>query len=352
MENHLSTTTRPIVLGTKAKTTQLMSSDYVIYIRNFALSKGISAKQLIENTEADLSLLLTPPPKVSEAVLHQILFNFFNALSNPYIGVFEFGKGLVLSLHGNLGLAIQGASNLDEVIHLATQYFKTRANQRSLQRIDGTDYCEIRLSDEHVKYDYTLVSLLLSFGYIGSELLSHHQLDAPYSVHLQSSEPEDFPWHLVDNFTLKFNQPHHQIVIPKQWMTLPITPIDPEIANLAKDQCKKSLDEISPVDLVTEIQQRLQQSHDRNISLQEMATQLHTSPSTLQRRLKSFSTTFKNIKQDVRLAQAKRMLADKDVTIEHIAECLDFSDASNFSTFFKSFSGLSPSEYRKTQRND
>lgn len=328
-----------------------MSSDYVVYVRNFALSKGIPAKRLIENTQVDLAFLLNPPPEIEEAVVHQLLFNFFNAYSNPYVGVFEFGKGLMLSLHGNLGLAIQGAANLEEATHLATQYFRTRAIHRTLERIDQNGYCQIRLSDEYVKYDYSLMALVLSIGYIGAELIQHHGVEGDYRVHLKSDEPKDFPWHLAENFSITFGQPHNQIVFPEAWMRLSITPIDPDLANLAKDLCAQCLDEISPVDLVSEIQQRLQHATDQKISLQEMATQLHTSPSTLQRRLKAFDTTYKRIKQDVRLTRAKQMLAQGEFTIEHIAECLDFSDASNFSTFFKQFAGVSPSEYRKTHHS-
>lgn len=46
------------------------------------------------------------------------------------------------------------------------------------------------------------------------------------------------------------------------------------------------------------------------------------------------------------LAEAKKLLADLDFSINQIAHKLDY-DASNFTKFFKRFTGYTPSMYRK-----
>jgi len=332
----------------QVKNNLVLSSDYIVYIRDFALSKGIPAKILVSDLEAGLDILLNPPQRVSAQTFHKLGFNLFNALQNPYEGVLEFGQGMILSLHGTLGVAIQGASNLNEVIRLAAAYYLTRANFRLLQQLDGPEYSCVRLTEVVDEYDkYFCLAELVSFEHAVVKLLSHHELPSSCIIHMKSGEPDNFPWHRVKGYQIKFTQAYNQLLVPKQWMNLPINSIDPELAELAKNQCQQIMEELSPQDLVNEVRQRLKKEQDKNISLKEMAQKLHLSSSTLQRRLREFNTTFKDIKLEVRLLAAKQLLFSGEYTVEQISERLGFSDASSFTKSFKAFSGDTPAVYRK-----
>lgn len=52
------------------------------------------------------------------------------------------------------------------------------------------------------------------------------------------------------------------------------------------------------------------------------------------------------------LSEAKRFLRETDYTISEIGYFLNFSDAHNFSRFFKKNSGMTPQEYRRNKNND
>ena len=85
--------------NSKIKLTPFVSRDYVVYLRDFAMSQGVAATTLINKTDADLSMLLDPPDQVSESVFRMMGSNLFDAMDNEYVGVLEFGKGMHLSLH-------------------------------------------------------------------------------------------------------------------------------------------------------------------------------------------------------------------------------------------------------------
>lgn len=321
----------------------------MLYVRDFALSKGIPSKILMKNTNAERSLLLNPPKLVNEQVFHRMGFNLFTALENTYAGVIEFGQGMALSLHGSLGLAIQGSSNLNEVAKLAQKYYQIRANNHSLYVVTSENHCALRLSRERLDYDYHyfIMATLVSFQYAIATLLNHHCLDSHCIIHLQTPEPDNFPWKMVKDYQIKFDQADDQILVPMPWMILPIKPIDPELAKLAKKQCEQTMKELSPQDIVIEVRNYLRSALDHNLGLKKMAEQLHLSPSTLQRRLREFNTTYKAIKMEERLNKAKQLLLKKSHTLESIAEQLGFSDASSFTKSFKSFTRCTPSTYRK-----
>ena len=211
----------------QVKNNLFLSNDYIVYIRDFALSKGITAKTLVDDLDVGLDVLLNPPQRVSARTFHKLGFNLFNALKNPYEGVIEFGQGMVLSLHGSLGIAIQGASSLNEVVRLAVKYYLTRANFRIMELLENEDFCRVRLTEVQTEYDnFFSLAELVSFEYLVAKFLSHHELKGSCMINLKASEPEKFPWSLVKGYEIKFNQAYNELVVPIQWMNLPINPID------------------------------------------------------------------------------------------------------------------------------
>jgi len=327
-----------------------VSRDYLVYLRDFALSKGIGSKDLLAGTDKDLSFLLNPPPQISESSFQIIGTNLFYAVQHPYETAIEFGEGMRLSLHGPLGVAIQGAKNLAEVARLAEEYSPIRANTRTLELFEENGYLCLRLPELSVDTDefYNLFSLI-SFKQIVIDLLLPHELDKKCIVQQSSAEPGDFPWHLIQGYEIRFNQPSNQLLIPLEWIKLPIRSIDSELASLAVEQCERKLSELSPGNLIAKIELMLAQQVSKHLSLKNMADLCFVSPSTLQRRLKETNTTFKAIKARLRLNEAKQLLLEKRVSIEQISDQLGYCDASSFTKSFKTSVGETPAIYRKQQ---
>ena len=74
------------------------------------------------------------------------------------------------------------------------------------------------------------------------------------------------------------------------------------------------------------------------------------SPRTLRRKLGAVGIRFQVVLDDERRLVAEDYLSNSELTIQQIAEQCDFSDAQNFSQAFKRWTGMSPTEYRNTQR--
>jgi AraC-like DNA-binding protein len=82
-------------------------------------------------------------------------------------------------------------------------------------------------------------------------------------------------------------------------------------------------------------------------SIDSVAAELNMSRRTLQRRLKNRDTNFQQLVQGVKSSLARRYLQDKSLSIIEIAFLLGYGDPSSFSAAFKSWSGLTPTEYRQ-----
>jgi len=82
-------------------------------------------------------------------------------------------------------------------------------------------------------------------------------------------------------------------------------------------------------------------------SIDSIAADMNVSRRTLQRRLKERDTSFQQLLQQVKANLARKYLEDKSLSIIEIAMLVGYGDPSSFSAAFKSWSGSTPSEYRR-----
>jgi AraC-like DNA-binding protein len=71
---------------------------------------------------------------------------------------------------------------------------------------------------------------------------------------------------------------------------------------------------------------------------------------TLQRRLQDEALGFTALVDEVRLAMARRYLADPSLSIAEVSFALGYSEPSAFTRAFKRWSGRAPAEYRESAR--
>ena len=84
-------------------------------------------------------------------------------------------------------------------------------------------------------------------------------------------------------------------------------------------------------------------------SLQFYANRLYVTPKYLTQTVKKLSgKTAGKFIDDLVIVEAKNLLRDPSLTIAQVADRLDFSDQFFFSKFFKRYTGITPSNYRRS----
>ncbi len=81
--------------------------------------------------------------------------------------------------------------------------------------------------------------------------------------------------------------------------------------------------------------------------LEDVARELHVSPTTLRRRLDAEGTSYQGIKDELRRDAAVHHLCGTRLSIADIASALGFQETSAFHRAFKRWSGVQPGEYRR-----
>jgi AraC-like DNA-binding protein len=80
----------------------------------------------------------------------------------------------------------------------------------------------------------------------------------------------------------------------------------------------------------------------------DVARAMHMSARTLQRRLEQEQTRFGEVLDRARLDVARRLLADRGVTMADVAARVGFSDVATFSRAFKRWTGQPPGQWRRS----
>jgi AraC-like DNA-binding protein len=85
----------------------------------------------------------------------------------------------------------------------------------------------------------------------------------------------------------------------------------------------------------------------RPTSFNAVAKHLKIATRTLRRRLKEEDTSFRKLLDELRTQVAIKYLRDTDLTVEDIAQALDFSEAANFRHAFRRWTDGAPHQFRR-----
>lgn len=98
---------------------------------------------------------------------------------------------------------------------------------------------------------------------------------------------------------------------------------------------------------MAELKAWLQAHAAEPLNLEQIARQMHTTPSTLQRHFRlAYGTTVFDFLQKERLGQARLALMHEGISVEQAAALAGYANATGFATAFRRCFGLSPSQVR------
>jgi len=338
----------------------LASGDYLAVVRDFALAKGIDAHTLIQGSDIRLADLINPPRWVNNLLVNRVGSNLYRELENPLADAVEFGLSMTPATHGSLGVAVQCAPTLREAYKIMADYFNTRVNSIDIIPYQDSEYLTLRMVakyktlrlDQDVEFFFDFATFI-SIASNTLRFLDLSRLAGQIKLCVNHPEPENFPHRLLsERMRIAFNEDHLQLCIPITWMDQPLNPANPDLAKMALEKCQSELIQLSPTDLVDQVKQALGVLDSPLPSLETIAAEFHMSPATFKRRLSSHGTSYQNLKNEERMERARQLLMTGNHSVDDIAERLGFSDASNFTKAFKSWTGLTPRAYQQHHQEE
>ncbi|GAB3324380.1 AraC family transcriptional regulator [Haliea atlantica] len=149
---------------------------------------------------------------------------------------------------------------------------------------------------------------------------------------------------------VEFSAPSNSVTFSAQQLDRPNPYRNAAAFELCVRECERQLSELADNrDIAGRVRDELFQRPGYLQDIESIARQLGTSARTLRRRLEETGTSFTELQQDVRFQQAREQLRNRKLSITEVATMLGYSEAGNFTTAFKRWSGgISPRAYRQS----
>ncbi|MCZ6831144.1 MAG: AraC family transcriptional regulator ligand-binding domain-containing protein [Gammaproteobacteria bacterium] len=255
--------------------------------------------------------------------------------------------------HGVLGYALLSAANLEECLNRYVRYQHLQGPLLAITLTRQAQWGRLQarpvsigwqLSREQLAYftqEWLVgwsqwLQLIGETGGFFSEVSLGYESDGTAAIYEQ---------HL--GCRVSFGAACTQALFPADWLSRELDYADASIGALCAVQCEQLLKNLKiPHGIKAELHKQLANSPGSIPGMDEMAAKLFISARTLRRYLANEGTTYQQVVIDFRMAMAEQYLCATALPANEIAALVGYSDSANFYRTFRSYRGVTPSQYR------
>jgi len=193
-----------------------------------------------------------------------------------------------------------------------------------------------QIYDAVLATEVNFVRELCGAGWVPSEVLLAHAPPADTS-----------PYRRLFRCPVRFNSELNALRFGAHWLSRPVEGADP----VALRELRKRADERTQPDLIDKLRRSLRVLLLTGVASGDaVADMLAMHRRTLNRRLKTLGTTFRDVLEDVRFDAACELLGATQLPLDDVAAALGYAGVSPFSRAFRRRSGAAPGHWRHEAR--
>lgn len=319
---------------------------------------GTPADRVLDGTGLDTSDLANPFTLTSS---HQFLTAARHAVRlHPGLALgLRMGERLRASSYGMYGYALLCAESMRQAFDTAVQFHQLANPTMPITwtECDGqASWLFPRLEDlPWLEGDEALYRFLLELQFVIHVTFIKDVMGA-WCVPARADLIVPVPAHAAELATMlscvpTFGQAINRLSYPAVWLVRAPQLANPITAAQVSEHCAKLLEDCAgPTGIARRVVQELTRSPGRFPDIEDVAGRLCMTSRTLRRKLEAEGTSYSALLVSVRKALALDYLGTTSLSTEGIASTLGFSDAVGFRHAFKRWTGMTPSEYRRSPR--
>lgn len=321
-------------------------------IVSYGQEQGLSVAELLKGSGVTPDQLKDDQLQIEDRQEFQILSNLSLHTDDPFRAGIELGSRYHLSSYGIMGYALLSSSTMRKALEVGLRYLALSYAFSDIFLIEtetdtGLGFnCEIpdKLGE------MILIRDLWAVGVIQRELFNQTEM-LPIHLHFKAPPPKCFALTELEALLggkIQFNAAENAYMGLGDILDLPLVKANEMTSQICEEQCQKLLQEKQNWKPIAKLVKDNLIHIGLQAPMEEVALKMARTTRTLHRQLKDEGTTWRKVRDDVRMGIAEELLM-KPMQLDEIAERLGFSDGANFSHSFKRCKGISPSEYRKTE---
>ena len=313
----------------------------------------VTPTDLLSGSGLNADSLESPLVRLDVEVMSSLLERARQLTGEPGLGYY-LGLQKRVSVYGYLGFAAGSAASIRQALEIAIRFaptFSTAIGVELREEGGAASLCLVEHADLGAARDIVLISLIFGLETMG-RALTGSEPTGPANLATDFAFPEPSYQPRFAHFAprARFGQPFNRVVFERASLERPIVTADRTALLLARSLCERALDEIDPdAGLVDRVRGEVWSDEGGFRSLQRVAERLGMSPRTLKRRLATRDVSFSGLVERERRERAL-MLLRSQMSIDQVAERLEYSTASTFVRAFHRWTGTTPAVYRRSSR--
>jgi AraC-like DNA-binding protein len=327
--------------------TGFVIATYIQPVLKTYLQQGGRLSALADAMAVNDLWMLEPPEKVAVEQYFSLLLHSSQLLHDGHLGV-RIGQHVDLANFDILGQAL--ASTQSKALTLAQALQQVMVLERLVHRLGDS---RIAVEGQNIRlvwraqYQQNKAARLVAESVLAGIIHLAQQLTGRRipvrEVSFEHAKPNDYDEQVYQQgfrAECHFSQKTNSIVIAAEVLAWP----------LRQTQALSS-QALTPESIVDQVKQLLENNLISNPKVIHTAAMLGIGERSLQRKLKSYKTSFQQVLAEVRLQQAYGYLQYSNLSILQISQLLGFKEQSSFNHFFRETSGISPGSYKRKTKS-
>lgn len=312
------------------------------------MERGMDVPKLLESAGIPPYLLQEPMAPVTNRQYASLIKNIWLETQDEYMGL-----GVKPSPLGSFSMmchAVIHCPTLEKAFHRAYRFYGLFLDLPEIKLETHGEHAVITLDTSKLNDpDHFLVeSILVIWHRFGSWLIGRriNLTEASFEFSPPQNQGE---YRRIFSCDIAFNGHYTGLKFPVKFLTQKLIQNETTLRNFLKESPADLL--ARPDDgnsLIARIRGIIGDDLSQELpNFEHIASELHTSPQTLRRRLKEEGLTYQEVKDQMRRDSALFLLERGDLSIQEVAERLGFSESSTFHRAFKKWTGITPGAYRQ-----
>ncbi|MCB1697296.1 MAG: AraC family transcriptional regulator [Pseudomonadales bacterium] len=326
---------------------------FIVPVAQALRQQGVDPLAVAEDVGIDLARGANPDWRVGQRDFARLLDHCVAATGDEAFGLLAAEQLQPQVLH-SLGLAWLASDTVYDGLVRLQRFGRLVSTGIVLRLEEEGDYIHLHLGMNPRENEVVYATHDYAVGIVTRMCrLTLGEFLAPMKLVMQRPVPrEPQRWEYLLSSRVEFGADSTRITWSRSDILEPLVTGDPLLARINDEHTQTYLSSFiartATRDVVDKIVERLP---DGPPGQQQIASALHMSNRTLQRKLREEGTSFKDLLQDTRMQLARKYLLSPGRSVVETAYLLGFSEPSTFSRAFKRWTGVAPADYREAQKD-
>ncbi|MES0885089.1 AraC family transcriptional regulator [Roseibium sp. SCP14] len=318
---------------------------------SYALSRGVPLPEIFEKLNIDPMKLLEPGAKLPEDEFPKIMNLMASSLPGEAFPL-DLAKVTPLSVFGFVSSALEFAPTVRDALEMLVRYRSALSDRVLFTLVDSEKRTSFQMyhpmdaldGGATAEFGCALLYRVMKEWFDANKLVT--RIEFAHKPRVAQSHYEEF-----FETEVLFNQPSNGLVLAHEALDRPNRLPSKPLYEYARAHLERLSNEEGSAVFGSEQLRKVHDAICENAAVGEysavaLAKKLSMSLRSLQRLVSQNGGELREMLENVREANAKKLLANRDLSLSNIAHLLGYSEERAFRRSFKRWSDLTPSQFR------